>query len=41
MDNKYNILNKLQRIVGNKYVIFEKEDLITYEYDGSIDAALP
>jgi len=41
MDKKNNILNKLQKIVGDSYVLFEKEDLITYEYDGSIDAALP
>ena len=40
MDN-YTILNELRNIVGFDYVIHAPEDLLVYEYDGSIDRATP
>ncbi|MEK7814684.1 MAG: FAD-linked oxidase C-terminal domain-containing protein [Chloroflexota bacterium] len=34
-------LDQLRAIVGEEHVIFHPEDLLVYEYDGSIDRALP
>ena len=34
-------LDQLRAIVGEQHVIFHPEDLLVYEYDGSIDRALP
>ena len=31
----------LKAAVGAEYVVHEPEDLIVYEYDGSVDRALP
>ena len=35
------LINDLSKIVGNQYVIWKPEDLLVYEYDGSIDKAMP
>ena len=35
------IVKELQRIVGKDNVIYHPEDLLVYEYDGSIDRAIP
>ena len=35
------LINDLSKIVGNQYVIWRPEDLLVYEYDGSIDKAMP
>ena len=35
------LLDQLRAIVGTEHVIFHPEDLIVYEYDGSIDRGLP
>ena len=35
------ILDELKAIVGEQYVIHKPEDLIVYEYDGSVDKAMP
>lgn len=35
------IINDLKAIVGDMYVVHKPEDLIVYEYDGSVDKALP
>ena len=35
------IIYKFKNIVGSSYVIHATEDLIAYEYDGSIDRSLP
>ncbi len=34
-------IERLQEIVGQEYVIFHPEDLLVYEYDGSVDRAIP
>ena len=34
-------IKKLEAVVGRDYVIYHPEDLLVYEYDGSIDKALP
>jgi len=39
--NTKTILNELRKIVGVDYVIHAPEDLLVYEYDGSIDRATP
>ena len=36
-----NIERKLKRIVGNDAVLYKPDDLLLYEYDGSIERALP
>lgn len=36
-----NLLAELKRIVGERYVLVEKEDVIVYEQDGSILQAMP
>ena len=35
------IIDELSRIVGDMYVVHAPEDLIVFEYDGSVDRALP
>ena len=35
------IISELQAVVGDDYVIYKPEDLIVFEYDGSVDKALP
>ncbi len=35
------IIEELQAIVGIEYVLHKAEDLIVFEYDGSVDRALP
>ena len=35
------LIKELQSIVGREYVLYQPEDLLVYEYDGSIDKALP
>ena len=35
------LIKELQAIVGDMYVVHEPEDLIVFEYDGSVDKALP
>ena len=35
------LLSDLAEVVGDKYVIWKPEDLLVYEYDGSIDKATP
>ena len=35
------LIGELKAIVGNMYVVHEPEDLIVFEYDGSVDKALP
>ena len=36
-----NLIKQLQRIVGAEYVLHAPEDLLVFEYDGSIDKGLP
>jgi len=35
------LISKFEEIIGSSYVIHADEDLIAYEYDGSIDRSLP
>ncbi len=35
------IVNELRAIVGDEHVVHKPEDLIVYEYDGSVDKAMP
>ncbi|MBM3945643.1 MAG: FAD-binding protein, partial [SAR202 cluster bacterium] len=35
------LLQELKSVVGNDYVIHHPEDLVVFEYDGSVDKALP
>ncbi|MBT3996639.1 MAG: FAD-binding protein, partial [Chloroflexi bacterium] len=35
------MISELSRVVGDSYVIWKAEDLLVYEYDGSIDKASP
>ncbi len=35
------IVAELQAVVGDDYVIYRPEDLIVFEYDGSVDRSLP
>ena len=35
------LIRELQSIVGKEYVLYQPEDLLVYEYDGSIDRAIP
>jgi glycolate oxidase len=35
------LISELSAIVGDQYVIWKPEDLLVYEYDGSIDKATP
>ncbi len=34
-------IQRLQDIVGSEYVIYHPEDLLVYEYDGSVDRSMP
>ena len=34
-------LNRLQQIVGAQNVVFHPDDLLVFEYDGSIDRGMP
>ena len=35
------LLHRLQAIVGEENVVFHPEDLLVYEYDGSVDRSMP
>ena len=35
------LMKDLKSVVGDMYVVHEPEDLIVFEYDGSVDRALP
>jgi hypothetical protein len=35
------VINELRAIVGDRYVLVEKEDVIVYEQDGSIFQVMP
>ena len=39
--NRENLIRELRRIVGEQYVLVEKEDVIVYEQDGSIFQVMP
>ena len=39
--DKNALIAELKGIVGDMYVVYEPEDLIVFEYDGSVDKALP
>lgn len=39
--NRHQLIESLRSIVGNHYVLVEKEDVIVYEQDGSIFQTLP
>src|SRR2546421_3056720 len=39
--NRDNLFRELRQIVGDQYVLVEKEDVIVYEQDGSIMQVLP
>lgn len=41
MDHSNSLIKELKKIVGKDYVVFEPEDLIVFEYDGSVDRSLP
>jgi glycolate oxidase len=41
VDNSSALIDELKAIVGDMYVVHEPEDLIVFEYDGSVDKALP
>ncbi len=41
MSKRTPFIKKLEAVVGKDYVIHHPEDLLVYEYDGSIDKALP
>ena len=41
LDRKPPIVKRLEAIVGREYVIFHPEDLLVFEYDASIDKAIP
>ena len=35
------IIKRLQAVVGKQYVLNKESDLITFEYDGSVDRSQP
>lgn len=35
------LIRRLREIVGEEYVIWGSDDLLLYEYDGSIDRSSP
>ena len=39
--NWRSIIRGLESIVGKEHVIYHPEDLLVFEYDGSIDKAIP
>ena len=41
MANNAELISELKAIVGDMYVVHEPSDLIVFEYDGSVDKALP
>ncbi len=41
MEPERDLIGQLKTIVGEPYVVHEPEDLIAFEYDGSVDKALP
>ena len=41
MANEQDMIRDLKAVVGDMYVVHEPEDLIVFEYDGSVDKALP
>ncbi len=41
MSEKGRFIKRLQSIVGRDYVVHYPEDLLVYEYDGSVDRAMP
>ena len=41
MTDRNGLISELSDIVGESYVIHQPEDLIVFEYDGSVDRALP
>lgn len=41
MARKPPLVKRLEAVVGRDYVIYHPEDLLVFEYDGSIDRALP
>lgn len=41
MARKSRLIKKLESIVGREYVIHHSDDLLVYEYDGSVDKAMP
>ena len=41
MAKKPSLVKQLEAVVGKDYVIYHPEDLLVFEYDGSIDKAFP
>ncbi len=41
MTDNETLIGELKAIVGDMYVVHTREDLIVFEYDGSVDKALP
>ena len=41
MPNDDSLIDELKAVVGEQYVIHTPEDLIVFEYDGSVDRAMP
>ena len=39
--NRDKLIRELRAVVGDEYVLVEKEDVIVYEQDGSIMQAMP
>jgi glycolate oxidase len=38
---KLPLVRDLESVVGREYVLYDPEDLLVYEYDGSVDRAVP
>lgn len=41
MNKREKLVKELEAVVGKEFVIYRPEDLIVFEYDGSVDKALP
>jgi glycolate oxidase len=41
VDDREGLIEEFKAVVGDAYVVHEPEDLIVFEYDGSVDRALP
>ena len=41
MPNDDSLIDEMKAVVGKQYVIHTPEDLIVFEYDGSVDRAMP
>ena len=41
MVDRHGLIDELADVVGDRYVVHAPEDLIVFEYDGSVDRALP